>query len=97
LTGPVDVGDELGPGDAVAVPAEVLADPEVGEVVDADLDAFPEDGAVQEVSRRIDAAKAVAISRGERPCSRGTRNQSEWKDSWARSDLCRERSVPEQS
>jgi len=96
LKGPVEVGDGLG-GDAGAVPADVRADPELGEVVGADLEALPEAGAVQEVNRRIDAAKAVAISRGERRGSRGTRNQSEWKDNWARPDLRRERSVPEQS
>lgn len=72
MTGPLDVGDELGPGEAGAVPADLLADAERGEVVGIDLEALPEAGAVQEVNRRIDAAKAVAIGRGGRPCSRGT-------------------------
>jgi hypothetical protein len=76
LTGPVEVGDELGLGEAGAVPADVLADPERGEVVGVDLEGFPEAVPEQELSSRIDAAKAVAISRGERRGSRGTRNQS---------------------
>ena len=76
--------DGLDAGDAGAVPADVLADRELREVVGVDLEAFPEAGPVQEVNRRIDAAKAVAISRGERRSSRGTRNQSEWKDNWVR-------------
>jgi hypothetical protein len=76
LTRPVEVRDELGRGDAGAVTADVLADPDLGEVVGADLETFPEAGPVQAVNRRIDAAEAVAISRGERRGSRGTRNQS---------------------
>lgn len=58
---------------------DVPPDPEPGEGVGEDLEAFPEAGPVQALSRRIDTADAAATSRGEGRSSRSTVNQSEWR------------------
>ena len=51
---------------------DVPPDPEPGEGVGEDLEAFPEAGPVQALSRRIDTADAAATSRGDGRSSRST-------------------------